>query len=154
MRNSQKGFTLIELLVVIAIIAILATVVFVALDPVTRFADARNSRRWSDVNSILTAVHQYIVDNNGALPAGLDTTEKHMGAATTGCNVATGGCAVSTATDCVDLSTPLATYLKSIPEDPNGDDQLTGYSIVSDANNIITVTACNSENGETIQVSR
>lgn len=42
-HTMNKGFTLIEILVVIAIIAILATVVFVALDPVTRFADARNA---------------------------------------------------------------------------------------------------------------
>jgi len=42
--KSKKGFTLIELLVVIAIISILAVVVFVALDPVKRFADARNSK--------------------------------------------------------------------------------------------------------------
>ena len=39
-----SGFTLIELLVVITIISILATIVFVSLDPVTRFADARNSK--------------------------------------------------------------------------------------------------------------
>jgi type IV pilus assembly protein PilA len=154
MRQSQKGFTLIELLVVIAIIAILATVVFVALDPVTRFADARNSYRWNDVNSILTAVHQYIVDNNGALPAGLTTTESQLGTATSGCTAATGGCNVAADTDCTDLSTPLATYLKSIPVGPNGTADLTGYSIVADANNIITVTACGAENGETIQVSR
>jgi prepilin-type N-terminal cleavage/methylation domain-containing protein len=37
--EKQKGLTLIEILVVIALIAILATVVFVALDPVKRFAD-------------------------------------------------------------------------------------------------------------------
>src|SRR3990167_4508532 len=66
--RKSKGFTLIELLVVIAIIATLAVVVFVALDPARRFREARDSTRWTDVNSILTAFHSYIVDNNGALP--------------------------------------------------------------------------------------
>ncbi len=137
----KKGFTLIELLVVIAIIAILSVVVFVALDPVTRFADARNSRRYSDVNSILTAVHEYIVDNNGALPPGLSAgmSATHLG----------------TDTGNVDLSTPLAKYLKTIPQDPtNGTAADTGYTIEVDANNIVTVAAPNAENGATIQVSR
>lgn len=56
-----KAFTLIELLVVITIISIFGALVFVALDPAERFADARDSRRWSDVNSLLTAVHDCIV---------------------------------------------------------------------------------------------
>ncbi len=138
--QSKKGFTLIELLVVIAIIAILAVVVFVALDPVTRFADARNSRRWTDVNSVLTAVHQYIVDNDGSLPTGLSTS---MSATEIG-----------SCTGCVDLSSPLAKYLKSMPVGPQGSSVNTGYTIEVDANNIVTVTASNAENGETVQVSR
>lgn len=141
MKKLYKGFTLIELLVVIAIISILATVVFVSLDPVTRFADARNSRRWNDVNAILTGVHEYIVDNDGALPSGLTTSQ----AATE-----LGSCG-----SCDDLSTPLAPYLISIPLDPSGGtDTNTGYTIAVDANNIITVAASNAENSETIQVSR
>ena len=139
----KKGFTLIELLVVIAIIAILSVVVFVALDPVTRFADARNARRYSDVNSILTAIHEYIVDNNGALPTGLSAgmSATHLG--------------TDTANGNVDLSTPLAKYLKSIPQDPtNGTAEDTGYTVEVDNNNIVTVAAPNAENGATIQVSR
>lgn len=152
MKN--KGFTLIELLVVIAIIAILAVVVFVALNPVQRFADARNSRRWSDVNSILTAIHEYIVDNDGALPTGMSTgmAQTQLGSATTGCD--DDGCGAVAA--CLDLSTPLAPYLKSIPVDPllAGTSTETHYSVEVDTNNIVTVTACDAEGGETIQVSR
>lgn len=138
--KKNKGFTLIELLVVIAIIAILATVVFVALDPVTRFADARDSRRWNDVNSILTAVHQYIVDNDGTLPPGLTTGQTITELGTCG--------------TCDNLTTPLAKYLKTIPQDPqNGTAVNTGYSVAVDANNIVTVTAINAEN-DTVEVSR
>lgn len=136
-----KGFTLIELLVVIAIIAILAVIVFVSLDPVTRFADARNSRRWNDTNNILTAVHEYIVDNDGSLPTGLTTGQ----AATE----------LGTCVACDNLSTPLAKYLKSIPTDPSGGTSAsTGYTVAVDANNIVTVAATNAENGITIEVSR
>lgn len=139
--TNQKGFTLIELLVVIAIIAILATVVFVALDPVTRFADARNSRRWNDVNSLLTAVHQFIVDNDGDLPAVLAT-----GQAST---------EIGTCVTCDNLTTDLATYLISLPLDPSdGTTAETGYFVTVNANNIVTISAPSAENSATIQVSR
>ncbi len=144
MKNNilaSKGFTLIELLVVIAIIAILATVVFVSLDPVTRFADARDSRRWSDVNSMLTAIHEYIVDNDGALPTGLATGQ----AATE-----LGSCLT-----CDNLSTPLAPYLKSIPLDPSGGTTAnTGYEVAVDSNNIVTVSAPDAEGADPVEVSR
>jgi prepilin-type N-terminal cleavage/methylation domain-containing protein len=136
-KTVNKGFTLIELLVVIAIIAILSTVVFVALDPATRFADARDSRRWSDVNSILTAVHQCVVDNAGSLTVcGItNTTTNSLGTAG------------------LDLSTPLAKYLKTIPIDPQGSAASTGYTLQADTNNIITINAASAENG-IVQVSR
>ena len=139
--KNQKAFTLIELLVVIAIIAILSAVVFVALDPVKRFADARNSRRFSDVNSILTAVHEYIVDNDGALPTGMTAS---MSATELG-----------SCSGCADLSSPLSTYLKSIPEDPqNGTAANTGYTVTVDANNIVTISATGAENSVDVSVSR
>jgi prepilin-type N-terminal cleavage/methylation domain-containing protein len=149
-KNNNKGFTLIELLIVIAIIAILGTLVFVALDPVKRFADARNARRWNDVNSLLTAVHEYIVDNGGVLPTGVTTTEKQLGTCASG-----GGADCSGAADlCLNLSSLLAKYLKSIPVDPGGGSAATTkYSVVSDSNNIITIRSCAAESS-TIQVSR
>lgn len=142
----SKGFTLIELLIVIVIIATLAVTVFVALDPAKRLKDTRDARRTSDVQSMLTAIHQYIVDNRGVLPPGVSTTEQQIGEDATGCVIATGGCAV-TATACLNsLDTDLARYLKSIPTDPNGGTAgKTKYSVVSDTNNIITLRACGTE---------
>jgi len=156
-KVNKKGFTLIELLLVILIIGILAVSVYVALNPAGRLADARNATRSSDVQSILTAIHAYIVDNKGALPTGLSAgmAEKQLGTASTGCVISTGGCNVTGAADCVDLSTPLAKYLKSIPVDPNGGTaSLTKYSVVVDTNGIVTVKACGAENGVTISASR
>lgn len=143
----RAGFTLIELLTVIAIIAALAVVVFVALNPGQRLKEARDARRTSDVDSLLTAVHQYIVDNKGYAPAGLTATEQQLGSDATGCAIATGGCGVTTAA-CLDLSTDLAKYLKTIPLDPlDGTAGKTGYSIVQDANGIVTIRACKTGTG-------
>lgn len=147
----KKGFTLIELLVVIVIIAILAAVIFVALDPVTRFAQARNARRWNDVNNLLTAVHEYIVDNDGALPTGLSTgmSETQLGTAATGC----ADCGAAAA--CVDLSTPLARFMASIPLDPStGSAAETRYSVQVDANGICWIRSCDEELGENVYVAR
>lgn len=149
--SKKEGFTLIELLVVVAILAILATVVFVALNPVKRFADARNARRFVDVDSILTAIHEYAIDNNGVLPAGISLTEQQLGSCVTGGSTVCTGAGAA----CLNLSTTLAAYLKSIPTDPNGGTSATTYySVMKDANNIVTVRACNSEVGTTVQVSR
>lgn len=151
-QKSQKGFTLIELLVVMAIIAILALVVIAALNPVKRFSDARNARRFADVDSLLTAVHEYIVDNGGAMVPGIATQEKQLGTCVTGGNsVCSSGAAIA----CLDLTSTLAQYLKSIPIDPaSGSATNTHYSVVKDANNIVTVKACDAENSVSVQISR
>jgi len=159
----KKGFTLIELLVVIAIIAVLAAVVFVALDPARRFADARNSSRTNDVNSLLTAIHESIVDNEGVLPSPLSAgmAETQLGTAALGCALTPGGNACGTPPACGDLTSSLGgIYLASIPRDPSIDsspgDRL-GYSVAINTSGIVTVRACNTENfpvGEFIQVSR
>ncbi len=158
-KFNNKGFTLIELLVVISIIVALAVGVFAALNPGQRLKDARDARRTSDVDSILTAIHQSIVDNKGTAPAGLSSTEQQLGTAATGCAIATGGCNVA-ATACLNLTTPLAKYLASIPTDPlNGTAGTTKYSAVQDANGIVTIRACGtgtstSEGATNISASR
>ena len=65
MRNSrhQRGFTLIELLIVIGIIGFLAAAVLVAVDPVKRIQDSRDSRRYSESNALLNAILNKQVDD-------------------------------------------------------------------------------------------
>lgn len=153
-QKGQRGFTLIELLVVITIIATLAVVVFVALNPGQRLKDARDARRTSDVDTILSAIHSSIVDNDGTAPAGLSTVEQQLGTAASGCAVSTGGCTV-TAAACLNLTAGLAAYLKSIPTDPNGGTTAeTNYSAIMDSNGIVTIRACGTEGSTNIVSSR
>src|SRR5258708_10655203 len=136
-QGKHKGFTLIELLVVITIIATLAVVVFVALNPSARLLAARDARRVTDAETILTAIHASIVDNKGTPPTGLSTVEQQLGTAGSACAIATGGCAVA-AVACLDLTTPLAKYLKSIPTDPkNGTGGTKQYLVIQDSNGIV-----------------
>lgn len=163
-RNTHKGFTLIELLIVIGIIAFLAAIILVAVDPRKRLAQARDARRWSEVNSILNAVLKYAADNEGDLPAGIDNapgTAQILGTAASGCNVS---CAVAgtTTTSCADLDGSLVQeYIVQIPIDPKGNDNTyaydstrTGYYINKTSQDRIAVGACNPERVSSIFVQR
>ena len=156
--NHAKGFTLIELLIVIAIIAILAAVVFVALDPAKRFSQSRNARRQSDVENIVAALKTYQVDNNGSYPtavSGLTNAKFYeIGTATTGCD---SGCtAKTTESSCVDLSSLVTDgYLGSMPIEPtNGAVTKTLYYLSKSATGAIEVGSCTPELSATISVTR
>lgn len=157
MRN-QRGFTLIELLIVIAVIAILAAAVFVALDPVQRFEESRDAKRWSDSENVLNAIKVDQVDNGGsyvAAVAGMTAgTYYQIGTAANGCD---SGCtAQTTAAACVDL-TALVTegYLGSVPMDPSsGAATGTDYYALRNASGSVEVGACDPEAATAISVSR
>ena len=147
---SRKGFTLIELLLVIGIIAILAAIVIVAINPTKQLGDARNAQRRSDVNTILNAVYQYAIDNQGTMPTGIPTgTAKEI--------------CTTNSTDCdaagVDIEVLTGSYLVKIPVDPSvvGPATATGtdYYIVRDAaSNRVTVSAPSAEQSASISVTR
>jgi type IV pilus assembly protein PilA len=141
----RLGFTLIELLLVIGIIAILASIVIVAINPTKQVGDARDAQRRSDVNTILNAVYQYAIDNNGTLPTCIATTSK---------NVCTGGSDCDSVTDGCDLDVLTGSYLVSIPTDPQGAaGNDTKYDIVKDANGRVTVSVTG-EQTTSISVTR
>ena len=144
----KKGFTLVELLIVIAIIAILAGVVIVALNPARQFAQARNTQRWSNVNTLLNAVSQRLADSRG----NWNTT---CGVAT----VALPGTATNVGTNAglINLEACLIpTYVSTMVMDPSGGTAGdTAYRIVRDATTgRITVSAPSAELSEVISVSR
>lgn len=159
-KKHSTGFTLIELLIAITIVTILAVSVFVALNPAQRLKDSKDARRATDVDSILTAIHQSIVDNKGTYPSNFPAagTEAQLGTDASACNISNTKCSFAT-TACVNLLTGsqnLSSYLKDLPIDPNGTatSAKTGYSVVRDTNGIVTVKACYTDATATISASR
>jgi type IV pilus assembly protein PilA len=157
-NNKQQGFTLLEILLVVAAIAILAGIVIVALNPGKQLGDTRNAERTSDVNSVLNAVYQYSIDNNGNFPGGIDNASSTVQVIGTGGTDCSGTCdaAPDTEAECLDLSNELTpTYLADIPSDPkNGDAAETGYYINKTGAGRITVGACSPEQGAAISATR
>lgn len=65
--KKEKGFTIIEVLIVLAIAGLILLVVFLAVPALQR--NARNTQRSTDVGNILSAISEYVGNNNGQLPA-------------------------------------------------------------------------------------
>lgn len=121
--DKKRGFTLIEILVVIGIIAVLATIVIVAINPARQFAQARNTQRESNVSTLLNAIGQRIADNKGLFRSPTDgtcaavmdvtVTTSVIGVANGGLSATVGGIPFLDLRPCL-----VPTYISELPTDP------------------------------------
>jgi prepilin-type N-terminal cleavage/methylation domain-containing protein len=98
-KPKQKAFTLIELLVVIAIIALLASIVLIALGGAR--TKARDTKRIADLSQIGVALQLYYNDNSTYPNCGEWSLSTDSNWQTTGC-----------------LQIALKPYISSLPIDP------------------------------------
>src|SRR4030042_2524037 len=161
MPKRYKGFTLIELLVVIGILGILLAILLIAINPARQFSQADNTKRSSDTNALLNAIHQFSADHRGILPAGIPSDDGDP-LTVDALPISDTGAAL-----CADLS---PTYISLLPSDPQaandgiGISDCTGiynteYTVVQDETKRVTVAAPNTDttvtqNGAIISVTR
>lgn len=150
--SHRSAFTLLEILLVVAAIAVLASIVIVAINPGRQLAQTKNSVRRADVNTIVNAIYQYAIDSAGSLPSSISTTVKQIcktGVVTSTCN------SLNLAELSVLTSTGTNSYLVSMPNDPNNTSTSgVGYFVQKTAGGRIKVTAPSAELGETIEVTK
>lgn len=155
-QKNKSGFTLLEILLVVAAISILAGIVIIAINPNKQLGDTRNAQRRADVNTILNAVYQVALDNNGIIPATILTGTCGASATSEICKsgVLSATCITS---NLIDLSSTTANekYIVAVPTDPSGAaGNSAGYGIVRNVNSRVTVCAPYAEQGATISVTR
>ncbi len=150
--KSSGGFTLVEMLVVIGLIALLSTVVLVAVNPSRQFKMARDTERTAHISAILNALSQNMAENKGQLVCEgaiktLNSSSTMMKNTEQYGNLA----------PCI-----VPAYLASMPFDPTGSTAFydspqaydTGYTIKQDANGHITLTAQSEISTSSITVTR
>jgi len=146
MINTKKAFTLVELIVVITILAILGTIAFISLQGYS--ADARNSKRTQDINSIAGTIN--IKTTEWSALAGFVTTVAANDLGTP--SIAGTGVAATK----YDAGTPNYTALgiKAVDfQDPNGPDYPVGITTLKEGQYEIAASVENGNGAKTAKIN-
>jgi type II secretory pathway pseudopilin PulG len=138
---------MLEILSALSLVAILVSLIIIAWNPASRGNEARNAVRWSHVNMLVNALHEYALDH-GTYPIAFSEDSRE---------ICRGGitpeiCAESGLLYLGKLSPD---YLPILPIDPSIELRHgTGYAVSSPGEDRIIVSALLSEEGDLISVSR
>lgn len=128
-RKMIRGFTLIELLVVIAIVSLLASFVITNLSSAR--PKAMNAKRRQDMHQIRVALEEYYSDHNGYPLAGPIGNSSWGGVSAGSCGSADGTTSGANAY----VQGLIPNYMTTLPVDPDGGADCTGYLYYSDGAN-------------------
>jgi len=179
--RDQRGFSLIEIMVVTGTLALLSTIVIVAVSPAQQFARSRNAQRVAGLNFIASAIFQNIIDNNGnfVCSSGDFPSEESMISSISPAELGPTPPPAKSFLR-IDLITPayaagelpqeiynlapclIPMYTDQLPVDPNLDgaywdsqfQYYSGYVIQKSGDGRITITAPGAELGQVISVTR
>ena len=167
--KKQKEISLIEIAIIVLIIGMLICTIFIALDPVSRYKQARDIVRQNAVEEISHSIKSYQSNNgNFILPSITSTKIGETYLITTGksidCTLNNRLCQkpISGETNCVDLSGLLrGNYLEKIPISPSGNIRWdsgkqenqngTGYTLTRNSDGNVTIQSCESETRKIIK---
>lgn len=150
---ANKGFSYIELVIAIAIFAILSSIVILNLNPANQYAQARNTQRTANINTIMTAIVQRTTDRQGIF-------EENCVAGAVPTSTTKMAYGISTY-DIASCLVPI--YLPLMPFDPSASgahytsatDYDTGYFIQkATSTGRITITAPSAELGQIISITQ
>ena len=150
--KKHKSKLIPSFLVISILIIILSSILFVAINPSARLRESRNAQRSLDVNTILNAVSQYLIDDDKILMV-IPTGPCTISSANEICKTK----AIGTCAKGVDLNFLITedNNITSFPIDPTVSSvDGTGYYISKSVNNRITVCAPSSEQCKLISVSK
>lgn len=149
-NKNRRGFTLLEILLVVAAIAILAGIVIVAINPAKQLAETRDAQRRSDVNTLSSAITQYLIKSgeNPPLETGVscDSAISYDSSEYAIC---------TTSSSCAGVMLDeylIPNYIAGIPQDPSAPDSggFSGYTAMILENNRLLVCAPLTEEADTV----
>lgn len=133
----RRRFSLVELLLVVSGIAIFAAVIMVTVDPNKKLSNARDAQRLEDVQTILNAVYQYSIENQGVLPDTITTVPTE---------ICRSGVNVDCETDqLVNLNMLTGSSLLALPADPKSATKTSTHYTIVKTDQRVTVSAPGAE---------
>ncbi len=129
LMRTRNGFTLLELILVIGILAILASVLLLAINPTLRLRQAMFRSGDKQARELQSAINQYLVKNLEA-PSGITDTPQVI--CSDGFMPTASGCAISLENYLANKTDNQFAYLPRIPQHPWFTEPNSGFRVFTD----------------------